>query len=99
MIGGAMGKKLSNANPRGEAPAHLRMLQCDHLIILLEEIQMHANMLIKRSRASLPLIRLFYILLIVSLIAIPAGVLAAPGEAPLAEPGREKVIFFSSDGL
>jgi hypothetical protein len=75
------------------------VLQCDHLIILLEEIQMHVNMLGRRSRATLPLIRLFYVLLIVSLIAIPASVLAAPGEAPLAVPGKDKIIFFASDGL
>jgi 2',3'-cyclic-nucleotide 2'-phosphodiesterase (5'-nucleotidase family) len=60
---------------------------------------MHVNIPITRSRALVPLLRLFYILLIVSLIVLPAGVLAAPGEAQLAAPGREKVIFFASDGL
>src|SRR5687768_16038995 len=97
MKGGVMGKKFPNY--RGETPAHLPVLQCDHLRILSEEIQMHVNMSRKRSRASLPLLRLFSILLIVSLVMLPAGVLAAPAEAPAAAPGKDKVIFFTSDGL
>ena len=60
---------------------------------------MYVNMPIKRSRASLPLLRLFSALLIISLIVLPAGVLAAPRESPLAAPGRDRVIFFASDGL
>src|SRR5688572_6453258 len=60
---------------------------------------MHEHISFRRSRASLPLLRLFSILLIVSLIVLPAGVLAAPAKAPAAAPGKDKVIFFASDGL
>ncbi|MDQ3003821.1 MAG: 5'-nucleotidase C-terminal domain-containing protein [Chloroflexota bacterium] len=60
---------------------------------------MYINIPINRSRASLPLLRLFSALLIISLVVLPAGVLAAPGEAPLAAPGKDQVIFFASDGL
>src|SRR5688500_9131961 len=60
---------------------------------------MHVNISIKRSRAPVPLLRLFYILVIVSLVMLPAGVLAAPAESPAAAPGKDKVIFFASDGV
>ena len=46
------------------------------------------------------LLRLFSALLIVSMLAMPASGLAAPGvAAPDSQSGGEKVIFFSSDGL
>lgn len=64
---------------------------------------MHEFTSIKRSRASLPLLRLFSVLLIASLIILPAGALAAPDSAPEAAPANaaltNKVIFFASDGM
>src|SRR5688500_19396346 len=61
---------------------------------------MHVNMPIKRSRASLRLLRLFSGLLIICLLISPAGAVAAARDfAPAAAPRNEKVIFFSSDGL
>ena len=64
---------------------------------------MHEFISLKRSRASLPLLRLFSVLLIASLIILPAGALAAPDSAPESAPANaaltNKVIFFSSDGM
>ncbi len=57
---------------------------------------------ILRSRAShrIPLLRLFSVLLILSLLVLPAGALAAPENAPAnATALTSKVIFFSSDGM
>ena len=46
------------------------------------------------------LLRLFSILLIVSMSIVPASALAAPGvAAPASQASKEKIIFFSSDGL
>ncbi len=46
------------------------------------------------------LLRLFSALLIVSMLVMPAGALAASGTAaPDSQSSGEKVIFFSSDGL
>ncbi len=55
----------------------------------------------KRSRVSYqtPLLRLFSVLLILSLLLVPTGALAAPGSAPAYAPGKDKVIFFASDGM
>ena len=50
------------------------------------------------SRYRNSLLHLFSLLLIASLMALPAGVLAAPDIAQDAA-GQEKVIFFTSDGL
>ena len=54
-----------------------------------------------RSRAAHPsLLRLFSVVLILSMLVTPAGALAAPGMvAQDPASNREKVIFFSSDGL
>lgn len=53
-----------------------------------------------RSRAAhRPLLRLFSVLLIVSMLITPAGALAASGVAQDSGSNGEKVIFFSSDGL
>ncbi len=51
----------------------------------------------KRSGASnhTPLLRLFSVLLIVSMLLVPTGASAAPDRAP----GQNKVIFFASDGM
>ena len=56
---------------------------------------------IPRSRAShrMPLLRLFSVLLILSLLVLPAGALAAPESAPANAPLTNKVIYFSSDGM
>lgn len=59
----------------------------------------------RRSRAphSMPLLRLFSVFLIVSLLVVPAGVMAAPQASPDAAPSNaalsSKMIFFASDGL
>ena len=64
---------------------------------------MHEFISLKRSRASLPLLRLFSVVLIASLIILPAGALAAPDNAPESAPANaaltNKVIFFASDGM
>ncbi|HZJ21887.1 MAG TPA: alkaline phosphatase family protein, partial [Anaerolineales bacterium] len=64
---------------------------------------MHEFISLKRSRASLPLLRLFSVLLIASLIILPAGALAAPDSASESAPANaaltNKVIFFASDGM
>src|SRR5688572_23429155 len=55
-----------------------------------------------RSRASfrMPLLRLFSVFLILSMVVMPAGAQAATGVAvPASQSDGEKVIFFSSDGL
>lgn len=60
---------------------------------------------IKRSRVQpgVPLLRSFTILLIFSLLAFPAGAIAAPEQAsenaPASAPLTEKAIFFASDGM
>ena len=64
---------------------------------------MHEFISLKRSRASLPLLRLFSVLLIASLMILPAGALAAPDSASESAPANaaltNKVIFFASDGM
>lgn len=62
---------------------------------------MQGSISVRRSSASyrMSLLRLFSALLIVSFFLAPAGALAAPDTVPNAEPGRERVIFFASDGL
>jgi len=64
---------------------------------------MHEFMSLKRSRASLPLLRLFSVLLIASLMMLPAGAWAAPESAPETAPANaaltNKAIFFASDGM
>ena len=64
---------------------------------------MHEFMSVKRSRASVPLLRLFSVFLIASLIILPAGALAAPESAPESAPANaaltNKAIFFASDGM
>ena len=54
-----------------------------------------------RSRVSIrvPLLRLFSVLLIFSLLVLPAEAFAAPEEAKAAAPLASKVIFFASDGM
>ena len=52
-----------------------------------------------RSRGNRTLLRLFSVFLIVSLLVIPAGAMAAPEEAPANAPLASKMIFFASDGM
>src|SRR5437867_2525322 len=54
-----------------------------------------------RSRASFhtPLLRLFSVLLIVSLLLLPAGAFAAPESAAASAALTSKELFFSSDGM
>src|ERR1044071_6168459 len=56
---------------------------------------------IKRSRASrhVPLLRLFSVLLILSMLVTPGGVFAAPQQAPSDAPLASRVVFFASDGM
>ncbi len=60
---------------------------------------MHESMFVKRSRAQMPLLRLFSVLLIASLLLVPAGAFAASGKAASTWPLTSKAIFFSSDGM
>ena len=64
---------------------------------------MHDFMSVRRSRAPLPLLRLFSVFLIASLMILPAGALAAPETAPETAPAdaalTNKAIFFASDGM
>ena len=57
--------------------------------------------ILKRSRVSnqVPLLRLFSVLLIVSMLIAPVGVFAAPQAAASSWPLTTKAIFFSSDGM
>jgi 2',3'-cyclic-nucleotide 2'-phosphodiesterase (5'-nucleotidase family)/predicted AlkP superfamily phosphohydrolase/phosphomutase len=57
--------------------------------------------MVARSRVSyhMPLLRLFSVLLILSLLVVPAGAFAAPEEAKDNAPLTSKVIFFASDGM
>ena len=58
---------------------------------------------VRRSRATMPLLRLFSVFLIVSLLVVPAGAMAAPQASPEAAPANaalaSKMIFFASDGM
>ena len=62
---------------------------------------MQTAMIIGRSRApyQMPLLRLFSILLIFSLLIVPAGAFAAPEEAKDNALLASKMIFFASDGM
>ena len=60
---------------------------------------MHVNMPPKRSRDSLSLLRSFSALLIVSMLLLPAGALAAPETAPANAALASRVVFFASDGM
>jgi 2',3'-cyclic-nucleotide 2'-phosphodiesterase (5'-nucleotidase family) len=60
---------------------------------------MHVYMPLKRSRVSSSLLRLFSILLIVSLLIGPTGASAAPETAPANAPLASKVVLFASDGM
>ena len=62
---------------------------------------MLSSMAVRRSRVPHPmaLLRLFSILLIVSLLALPAGALAAPQQATANAALTGKAIFFASDGM
>jgi 2',3'-cyclic-nucleotide 2'-phosphodiesterase (5'-nucleotidase family)/predicted AlkP superfamily phosphohydrolase/phosphomutase len=59
------------------------------------------SIVVARSRAShrMPLLRLFSVLLILSLLVLPAGALAAPENAPANAALANRVVFFSSDGM
>jgi len=58
------------------------------------------NSFLQRSRGSrIPLLRFFSVLLIFSLLVLPAGAFAAPNEKPGDVPLTNKVIFFASDGM
>lgn len=52
-----------------------------------------------RVPSRMTLLRLFSVLLIISLLLLPAGALAAPSDAKAPWPLTSKVIFFSSDGM
>jgi 2',3'-cyclic-nucleotide 2'-phosphodiesterase (5'-nucleotidase family) len=56
---------------------------------------------VRRSRAhlSVPLLRLFSFLLILSMLMVPAGAFAAAEQAPANAPLTPKAIFFASDGM
>ena len=56
---------------------------------------------VKRSRAQvrMPLLRFFSLLLIGSLLLVPAGAFAAPEQAPSNAPLASKVVLFASDGM
>ena len=62
---------------------------------------MQKAMIIGRGRAfsRMSLLRLFSVLLIFSLLVVPAGAFAAPEEAPTNAPLSSKMIFFASDGM
>ena len=57
--------------------------------------------ILRRSRVQyrVPLLRLFSVFVVISLLVLPAGALAAPDTAPANAPLTSKVIFFSSDGM
>ena len=58
------------------------------------------NQFLQRSRVShVPLLRLFSMILIASLLILPVGAFAAPAEAPSQGPLTNKAIFFASDGM
>jgi 2',3'-cyclic-nucleotide 2'-phosphodiesterase (5'-nucleotidase family)/predicted AlkP superfamily phosphohydrolase/phosphomutase len=52
-----------------------------------------------RAFSRMSLLRLFSVLLIFSMLVVPAGALAAPEEAPTSAPLSSKMIFFASDGM
>lgn len=55
---------------------------------------------LQRSKASrVPLLRLFSIVVIASLLILPAGAFAAPNAKPGDTPLTKKAIFFASDGM
>ena len=62
---------------------------------------MQKAMIIGRGSAlsRMPLLRLFSVLLIFSLLVVPAGAFAAPEEAQSNAPLTSKAIFFASDGM
>ena len=53
----------------------------------------------RRSRARLPLLRLFSVVIILSLVILPVGAFAAPQDAAATWPLTNKVILFASDGM
>ncbi len=62
---------------------------------------MQKAMIIGRGRAfsRMSLLRLFSVLLIFSMLVVPAGAFAAPEEATTNAPLSSKMIFFASDGM
>ena len=62
---------------------------------------MHESLFLRRSRVpkGVPLLRLFSMTLILSMLLAPLGVQAAPEEAAMSAPLASKVIFFASDGM
>jgi 2',3'-cyclic-nucleotide 2'-phosphodiesterase (5'-nucleotidase family)/predicted AlkP superfamily phosphohydrolase/phosphomutase len=62
---------------------------------------MFSSIAVKRSRVQIrmPLLRSFSILLIISLLMLPAGALAAPAGDTSAAAIANKVVFFASDGM
>ena len=61
---------------------------------------MFNNRFLQRSRVfHVPLLRLFSVVLIASLLILPVGAFAAPAEAPSQWPLTNKAIFFASDGM
>ncbi|MGE5377268.1 MAG: 5'-nucleotidase C-terminal domain-containing protein [Bacteroidota bacterium] len=62
---------------------------------------MFSSIAVRRSRGLFfkPLLRLFSLILIVSMLAMPAGAFAAPDQAPATAPLASRVVFFASDGM
>ena len=62
---------------------------------------MHSSINEKGSRARphVPLLRLFSMLMVISLLLFPAGAFAAPEQAPSNAALAPRVVFFSSDGM
>src|SRR6185369_10729652 len=52
-----------------------------------------------RARAHVPLLRLFSMLMVISLLLFPAGAFAAPEQAPSNAALAPRVVFFASDGM
>jgi hypothetical protein len=85
--GGETGRILLVA--QAETTAHLPVLRFHDLSILLEENYMRDLVSWLRSRVTsrMPLLRLFSIMLVVSLSLLPSGAFAAPASAPNADAG------------
>ena len=60
---------------------------------------MNRAMLQSRGSSRMTLLRLFTVVLIFSLLVVPAGAFAAPEEAPANAALSNKVVFFASDGM
>src|SRR5690349_19589927 len=91
----------TSLNVRRGAAAHLPMLAVGTYIRLPRRLIMLNSLPVRRSRVQnkVALLRLFSVLLLVSLVVLPAGALAAPQGATSSEALTSKAIFFASDGM